>query len=509
MRKLLILALLALVPDQISHAAPERLRGIGKDRENITAEELTSRSKSAADAQEFWVLRQSCTRKAPERILHGSYYPKIETEAEKWGIDLYLPAAIFYIESCGDPLAKSPTGPAGLGQHSKASAKEQGLKIKTERRVIGTKVVRKAGWVGKGKKRRFRQAITKPRYGMVVVEDERLNPDRAIEATMSRLAQRTRWFGDISWAVVDYHMGTGNLMHALSLYLGHKVKAKNAKEEIAKNGLTWQRVFFNNTPYFKPDLYNFLVKLRAKNDFSPTYLFRVLKARELLQLYRQNPSAYDARWKGYQDRFKPRVAPNLMWTLFGPEDIERLKFETLEQIQAAQGKDLVLLPEPWARYGITVRLDGKSKIAEKNPAHQADYIAATPESVGCLLYVVAELQRLEEKRFELLETNSLVRDTGSQDALKIRNRNARTSLPTHTIGWGFDLPKKKMKGWRKKDLHFILYDMELQGMLVFILESKDQDTTHVGPHPNFQQFFEKFYRDTVPADQQIRKTLRR
>src|SRR5258708_3213015 len=94
MRKLLILALLALVPDQISHAAPERLRGIGKDRENITAEELTSRSKSAADAQEFWVLRQSCTRKAPERILHGSYYPKIDAPLLGFGLDLRVVAAI-------------------------------------------------------------------------------------------------------------------------------------------------------------------------------------------------------------------------------------------------------------------------------------------------------------------------------------------------------------------------------------------------------------------------------
>lgn len=518
MRKLLVAALLVLLCPSAASSQPafERLAGIGKDRETITAAQLISRTKAAADTQEFWILRQLCTKDAPKRILGGSYYQKIVSEAAKYGMDPFWPAAVFYIESCGDPLAKSPKGPRGLGQHTLASAHEQGMVVQTTKRKIGTRKEPVYKWRGKGKNRRQVLAHYKTVTDYEITNiDERLNPDRAIEATEARLDQRTRWFGDITWAVVDYHMGTTNLLRALSLYTGvplvRIVKGKialdveTARRLIREQGLTWERVFFHNTPYFKPQLYDFLLKLRQKNDFSPTYLFRVLKAKELLQLYRQNPLAYEARWNSYQNRFRPNVVtPNLMWTFFTPEDVEKFKYRTLRAIQEAQGKELVLLPEPWSQYGIRVRLDGSSKIAEKDPKNQAHYIASSPQSIGCLLYFTAELKRLEGKAFGLLETNSLVRTEVTQGALKVTNENARTLLPTHELAWGFDLPKKGMKNDRKKNVLFLLYDMELQGMLTFVNESTKQDTTHVGPHPNFRQFFSLYYRTTVPQDQQIR-----
>jgi membrane-bound lytic murein transglycosylase MltF len=62
-------------------------------------------------------------------------------------------ARMIFIESYGDPLAKSPTGPAGIAQLTKGSARELGLSTSKKVR-IGSKAVKRTRWVGKGKTRR-------------------------------------------------------------------------------------------------------------------------------------------------------------------------------------------------------------------------------------------------------------------------------------------------------------------------------------------------------------------
>ena len=79
-------------------------------------------------------------------------------------------AGMIFIESYGDAQAKSPTGPAGIAQMTKGSARELGLSVGRKVR-IGSKAVKKTRWVGKGANRRkVVQTVQQPIYKTI---DER------------------------------------------------------------------------------------------------------------------------------------------------------------------------------------------------------------------------------------------------------------------------------------------------------------------------------------------------
>ena len=65
-----------------------------------------------------------------------------------------LLAGMIFIESYGDPLAKSPTGPAGIAQLTKGSARELGL---VDRKESTDRVVARQenAMDGKGKRREW------------------------------------------------------------------------------------------------------------------------------------------------------------------------------------------------------------------------------------------------------------------------------------------------------------------------------------------------------------------
>ena len=48
----------------------------------------------------------------------------IQSAAREYDLDPMILAGMIFIESYGDPMAKSPTGPAGIAQMTKASARE-------------------------------------------------------------------------------------------------------------------------------------------------------------------------------------------------------------------------------------------------------------------------------------------------------------------------------------------------------------------------------------------------
>ena len=104
-------------------------RGLGKDRENLSPELIALRSERLEKTQEFYLLRFPQAATAPSRIFAPAIWNSIRAAAERYDLDPMVLAGMIFIESYGDPMAKSPTGPAGIAQLTKSSAKEMGLLV--------------------------------------------------------------------------------------------------------------------------------------------------------------------------------------------------------------------------------------------------------------------------------------------------------------------------------------------------------------------------------------------
>ena len=285
--------------------------GLGADRSSLSPEQIAARSERLEASTSFSLLRFPDALRAPARIFEPSTWRAIQSAAREYDLEPMMLAGMIFIESYGDPLAKSPTGPAGIAQLTKGSARELGLS--TGRKVrIGTKSVKKTRWVGTGKNRRkVVQTVQQPVYKTL---DERYVPERAIMAMARRVSHRRSWLGgNVDFAVAEYHMGAGRMAKLLSAYFGRTVRVSDIPAEMRGANMSYAELFWTNTPYFRPAVYEALDELN-RVDYSPTYYFRVRQAMRLLEMYRQSPSAYAQLASTYQGRFGWSVLPSSQWS---------------------------------------------------------------------------------------------------------------------------------------------------------------------------------------------------
>ena len=285
--------------------------GLGVDRSSLSPEQIAARSERLEASTSFSLLRFPEALHAPARIFEPSIWRAIQSAAREYDLDPMMLAGMIFIESYGDPMAKSPTGPAGIAQLTKGSARELGLSVGRKVR-IGTKSVKKTRWVGTGKNRRkVVQTVKQPVYKTL---DERYVPERAIMAMARRVSNRRSWLGgNVDFAVAEYHMGAGRMAALLSAYFGRTVRVSDVPAEMRGAVMSYAELFWTNTPYFRPAVYEALDELN-RVDYSPTYYFRVRQAMRLLEMYRQSPDAYAQLASTYQGRFGWSVLPSSQWS---------------------------------------------------------------------------------------------------------------------------------------------------------------------------------------------------
>ena len=198
------------------------VKGLGKARESLTPELIASRTDLLETNLNFYLLRFPDALQAPTRIFEPKLWAIIERAAQANNLDPMLLAGMIFIESYGDPLAKSPTGPAGIAQMTKGSAKEMGLA--TDRKIlVGSHSVTRTRTVGKGKNRhKVTETKEEPVYQKI---DERYDPELAVMAMARRVSNRRIWLGGkLDFAVAEYHMGAGRIARLLSAYFGRKIR---------------------------------------------------------------------------------------------------------------------------------------------------------------------------------------------------------------------------------------------------------------------------------------------
>jgi hypothetical protein len=455
------------------------LRGLGKDRENLTPELIASRSRRLEETTNFYLLRFPQAATAPSRIFDAQIWKSIQAAAEQNEIDPMVLAGMIFIESYGEPLAKSPTGPAGIAQLTKSSAKEMGLVV-GKKIQTGTTEVTTTKQVGKGAKRRTVTQTKRVKVYRTI--DERYDPDRAIMAMARRVKNRRGWLGGrLDFAIAEYHMGAGRMAKLLSAYFGRKVNANDMPGVMRDSRLTYPELFWTNTPYFRPEVYKHLEHLN-RVDFSPPYFFRVQQAMRLLDVSKSSPSRYAKLAYSYVGRFGQTTLSNLQRSYVSDAQVAGLTLNRLKDIDAEMGQRIVALPAIASQHGVR---GGKAA---------AWPLAAERSTIGCLLFVADQLQRLQGTKYKGFETGSMVRPLDSDSP------KPEATLPMHTYGWAFDLTRKPLSKDTVRDLNFILTDLRFAGLLTFAEEGKPKDF-HVVRHPDFAARFEKYYWDAVAVSQ--------
>jgi hypothetical protein len=347
---------------------------------------------------------------------------------------------------------------------------------------IGTQSVKKTRWVGTGKNRRkVVQTVKQPVYKTL---DDRYVPERAIMAMARRVSSRRSWLGgNVDFAVAEYHMGAGRMAALLSAYFGRTVRVSDVPVEMRGAVMSYAELFWTNTPYFRPAVYQALDELN-RVDYSPTYYFRVRQAMRLLEMYRQSPSAYAQFASTYQGRFGWSVLPSSQWS-FVSEPIGGALLAALRPGVLHQDvpERFVLLPDIASLFGVRTAISQMS--AERS-------------TIGSALFVAHQLKRLQGDRYAGFQITRMLPPSPAALASAWQasgQTEDEASNPLHALGWAFDVPSAGLSKSEQRDLKFILTDLRQAGLIAYVEDGAN--VFHVVRHPEHAAQFEQFYWDVM------------
>ncbi len=472
---LLILAPMGQADSPGYFAPSHRVSGIGVARDDISEDLLEVRTDLMEQSQTFSIMREPQAVEGARRVTtNARLQSSFRTAAQFSGLPATLIEAIAYLESWGDPKAESPAGPKGVMQISLATARGMGLRVTTATRYKITR--EKVAVSAKGVKARYKTVTHKTPY-VVTLRDDRMAPERAIPAAAKYLAGMEQHYGGRDWAIFAYHCGQGCVSEMLEL-------TRRARG-IPKDQVTVPRMFFSCSPVWNRELYE-AVQNEMQRDYSPTYYFRVMRAEQLLALYRRDPKAFAALSLEYKSQFVNGVrAPHRLSVWLKRDD---LMFHSCDDIRADGGKRLVKGFENPGYYGYLLNLD------PDDPANLQYYSQASPAAFGTLMYIAFETRRLHEElhqhgeKFKPLEVKSLVEPED-------RVRQANSEALMHCSGQVFDIDYSALPPGELECLRFVLNDLGWEGYLGFVEEGTQN--LHIGCSPKSRDFFTTVFEEAT------------
>jgi len=476
--KFAALFLLSLAPlgqaGSPEYFVPEhRISGIGVARDDVSADLLAARTDLMIQSQTFGIMREAQAVPGAKRVTSDPGLQSIFRQAaQRSHLPTTLIEAIAYLESWGDARAESVAGPRGIMQISAATAHDMGLKVvqATRYKVTRERVPVKSS----GKKAKVKIVTHRTPY-TVMLRDDRLVPARAIPAAAVYLAGMEQRFGGRDWAIFAYHCGQGCVSEMLDL-------TRHARG-IPKDGVTVPRMFFSCSPAWNRELYQ-AIQQQMLRDYSPTYYFRVMRAEQLLALYRRDPAALQSLSREYQSEFVTATrAPHRLSVWLKRDD---LVYRTSSDIRADVGKRLVKALDRPDYFGYVLRLDPNE-----------DYSQASAPAMGTLMYVAFETRRLFEdmhphgQKFQPLPVTSLVEPEDGP-------RAAGKEGVAHGSGHVFDIDYAGLPPAELESLRFVLDDLGWDGYLGFVEDG--MDSMHIGCSPESRDFFATVFREASGTD---------
>jgi hypothetical protein len=243
---------------------------------------------------------------------------------------------------------------------------------------------------------------------------------------------------------VSYHMGVGNLQTALKLY--------------GDSDISYARLYFNSTPLQNPRTY---AKLASLGDDSSTYLWRVLAAKEILRLYRDDPAHLD-RDSALQN------AKNSAEEVLHPRESTQ-RFDTPGELrQAYRDKRIVELPRALlARHGIAID-PGMGQLAQRLNRSRKTYRGLRPDALALLVYLGAGVKGISGR--QPLVLTSTVRDQRYQRLLVRGNIEATRNYSLHTTGWAFDVLRSYRTRAQGRAFEFMLGRLQSLDLIAWVRE---------------------------------------
>jgi Transglycosylase SLT domain len=364
-----------------------------------------------------------------------------ETVGEESGIDPDTLEAMILLESAGRADATADPqleGAVGLGQ----------ILAETGRNLLKMQIDTAAA-------RRISRSIARAmRQGKAaLVErlrerrrhvDERFDPAKSIAAMARYLVFARGTLGRDDLAIASYHMGVGNLQNVLSLY--------------GDSDASYTRLYFDSTPLRNPRTY---AKLASLGDDSSTYLWRVLAAKQIMRLYRDDPARLD-RISALQ------TAKNSAEEVLHPGDSTE-RFATPDALRSAyrDGRIRALPRALLARYGLAID-PGMGQLAPRLQRPTRTYRGLRPDALALLVYLGAGVKAISGQ--QPLIVTSTVRDERYQRLLIAANIEATRNYSLHTTGWAFDIMRSYRSRAQGQAFEFMLERLQSLDLIAWVRE---------------------------------------
>ena len=383
----------------------------------------------------------------------AAYRLLVERAVEGSGFDADTVEAIVFLESSGRPdviAGDDPARAAGLTQIlAETGSNFLGMNIDLARSRELTAQIREAsagGDAAEGERLRAERRSV----------DARFDPEQALTGTVRYLETAQERLGRTDLAVVSYHMGIGNLSNVLRAYT--KDSATALPDLVRDRDLSWVRVFFGSRPAHNSASYKILSRL---GDDSPTYYWRILAAKEIMRLYRN-------------DRARLLELDELQLAKASAEEALHPPATTVRYTSTAElegaWREHVLQPIPndprrfWFAVDPTM-----GELATKLGQPMDLYRGLRPEALATLTYIAARVHQISGASQPLLVT-SAVRDQSYQQLLTTSNPEATRGYSLHTTGYAFDIRRRYQSQAQANAFQFLLDDLRTRGLIAWVRE---------------------------------------
>jgi uncharacterized protein DUF5715/transglycosylase-like protein with SLT domain len=373
--------------------------------------------------------------------------PQVEAAAATAGVDPDVVEGMVFLESAGRPdvmASDDLEGAVGLTQilaETGSGLLGMHVDVAASRRL--TRKLRRAEH--RGDLDRIHALRARRRR-----VDERFDPDKALAATGRYLRQAYGRFGRDDLAVESYHMGMGNLQTALSAY--------GAADP------SYAQLYFDATPDRSPRTQRILAAL---GDDSATYLWRVLAAKEIMRLYREDPAELERR-------AALQTAKASAEEVLHPAD-ETDAYADPDALAAAYDAG-ELRPFPNEPRTLGLRRDPRmGELARRLDAERALYRGLRPEAYALAAYIGARVRALAHTEAPLIVT-STVRDRRYQDALARRNVQATHAYSLHTTGYALDVERRYRSRAQAVAFQYVLDRLQSLNLIAWV---REPDAIHI------------------------------
>ena len=370
-----------------------------------------------------------------ERV--NRWRPAVEDAAEEAGVDPDTLEGLVFLESAGRDDAVTANGIEGAVGLTQILAETGhnllGMRVDTEASARLTRRIARAGGDRQARLRRERAAV-----------DERFDGAKALAGTARYLEIALDELGREDLAFVSYHMGIGNLQGVLDAF-GEG------------DDVSYAQLYFDSSFDRHAEAFNRLIRL---GDDSSNYYWKVLAAREIMRLWREDRAELDrlTLLHGAKGSAEEVLHP----------DGSTERFDDPEQLREAWDREeIVALPDAVRVTGL--RRDPRmGELAGRLDQPPGLYRGLRPEALALALYVGAQVRALSDA--SPLVVTSTVRDQAYQRALVRRNREATRNYSLHTTGWAFDVERRYTSRRQALAFQSVLDRLTVLGVIAWVRE---------------------------------------